>query len=395
MVPLLEVSTVKIDGDGRLSGAEEAAETLRRAIFGGSVVLLRGLISAERAEQIRKHAFEQMATSAARPPEGLSGRFGEGPNQTRIEVVPEQEGSSARAFRTRLGFSWNPSPAGDVPASMALARLRNVIADRPRDFGASDPSAFTVSQVVHYPRGGGFLARHFDHDDGLVCVIIVALTQPGRDFRKGGLFVEPMGVRLDIEPWMRPGDACLFRPELYHGVDPIDPMETGPDFGSDAGRWVLNPMLRSTGGIALSSYSNSLPPSLVPPEPVALRSEPVAAPKVASAPQGAPAPDSAPAPDATFQAWCELLGLRAPKMRLLGALVSAIDHEAVSFLVPGSASPLRVSCRAPGSGPVLRASLRFGVYYFADGRARLSPSEERFLTYLCELTVRRDAEGRA
>ncbi len=397
--PLLELSTIRIEPSGRLVGAEAAAPAVRLALAEGKVVVLRGLLSGTWAAEIREHARDAMAREPA-PRVPPSGALGSAPNLTRMEVAGPAEGTSARAFRTRLYFPWNDCPSGEVPAALALARLRNVLAERDVSLGADDPSTFTVAQVVHYPRGGGFLARHFDHDDGLYCVIIVALSLPGRDFERGGLFVEPGGTRLDVDAMLSPGDACLFRPELYHGVDPVDAAGAGPDFGDARGRWVLNPMFRSveepgaeaprnvrSSGDGQASSQEGARSGAGP------RLAPSASPKLASS-AGESDTDKLPVdPErALFRDWCRLLGLRAAGQRLGSIEVAAVGEESVSFQIPGCpGAPLRVACRRPGSGPVFRAVGRFGVYYCSDGRGGLLPAQERFLHLLCELTHRRDA----
>lgn len=393
--PLLELSTIRIDPGGRLVGAEDAAPAVRLALAEGKVVVLRGLLSGAWAAEIREHAREAMARdpSSGIPP---GAAFGSAPNLTRMEVAGPAEGVSARAFRTRLYFPWNDSPSGEVPAALALARLRNVLAERSASLGTDDPSTFTVAQVVHYPRGGGFLARHFDHDDGLYCVIIVALSLPGRDFERGGLFVEPGGTRLDVDALLAPGDACLFRPELYHGVDPVDAGETGPDFGDARGRWVLNPMFRSVEKPEEPAAATAARESLSSRDGQASSEEGARAGAGSKlAPSAGESDEIDPPFDperALFQEWCRLLGLRAAGQRLGSIEVAAVDEESVSFKIPGcSGAPLRVACRRPGSGPVFRAVGRFGVYYLSDGRGGLSPAQERFLHLLCELTHRRDA----
>lgn len=400
---LIELGGLRIERDGRLVGAEVAGPVARRALAEGKVVIVRGLLPAPWAAAIRENACRAMERDPSSPIPSDAAALGTSPNLTRMEVVAAQEGASARAFRTRLYFPWNDCPSDEVPAALALARLRNVLAERDETLGADGASTFTVAQVVHYPRGGGFLARHFDHDDGLYCVIIVALSAPGRDFERGGLFVEPGGQRVDIDALLSPGDACLFRPDLYHGVDPIDSADSGVDFADPRGRWVLNPMFRSAAAQPEAarerppaSPTQALSADAAPSRRLAPSADAERPSKLALSPDEGPAPSTAAEPMASaesllFREWCLLLGLVAPGRRLGNVEVAALDEEAVSFLLPGSSSgPLRVSCRPPGTGPTFRATRRYGVYYLADGRESLSPVEERFLHLLCELTHRRE-----
>ena len=54
-----------------------------------------------------------------------------------------------------------------------------------------------------------------------------ALSQRGRDFSEGGLFVETAFGRVDVDGHLALGDVCLFSGALASEVRPIDPGKGG------------------------------------------------------------------------------------------------------------------------------------------------------------------------
>ena len=129
-----------------------------------------------------------------------------------------------------------------------LARLRNKIADLPEEFGfRKEDSHWVIPTIQHQPKGGGFLEQHFDPLEPDNCVVSLFLTSRGTDFDEGGLIVEDEGKMVDLESHIGIGDLFIFRPNITHGVAPVDPSQD-PDFSTTKGRWrmaaVLNPAIR-------------------------------------------------------------------------------------------------------------------------------------------------------
>ena len=93
-------------------------------------------------------------------------------------------------------------------------------------------------QIIHYPSGGGFFARHTHPIEPQRIGIIVSLAKHGEDFRQGGTGFEIDGEILSIEPHHDLGDVALFRFDLPHWVSPID-IGSAMDRSSSQGRWTL------------------------------------------------------------------------------------------------------------------------------------------------------------
>ncbi len=131
-------------------------------------------------------------------------------------------------------FFWNKEFPRVMEIGKMLGRLRNKIAGLDIDYGfREDDEHLAYSLFQHYPLGGGFICEHGDLLEPQKCVTVLNL--PG-DFDKGGLYVNPAGEKIPLEPLMEAGDLFIFRPNVLHGVDPIDP-DKPLDFQSPNGRW--------------------------------------------------------------------------------------------------------------------------------------------------------------
>lgn len=92
-------------------------------------------------------------------------------------------------------------------------------------------------QIIHYPCGGGFFARHWHNLAPQQLGFIVSLAKRGRDFRNGGTCFEIDGEVVDMEMRQDIGDICVWRYDHQHWVTQSD-LRDKFDWTSDAGRWV-------------------------------------------------------------------------------------------------------------------------------------------------------------
>jgi hypothetical protein len=125
-----------------------------------------------------------------------------------------------------------------------LGRLRNKIAGLPRDYGfqKGDPY-YAVPALQHYPTGGGFISRHEDPKEPQKCVVSLSLSKFGEDCQEGGLYIERNGQQELVDAFLDPGDVSIVRPDIFHGVAPIDPGKKAVDFHSIEGRWRMATIL--------------------------------------------------------------------------------------------------------------------------------------------------------
>jgi hypothetical protein len=108
-----------------------------------------------------------------------------------------------------------------------------------QDVGFEIPAAgpYVHPQLIHYPSGGGFFARHWHNLQPQKLGFIVSLAQRGRDFRNGGTCFAIDGEVVDLEMRQDIGDICVWRYDHEHWVTQSD-LADKFDWASDAGRWV-------------------------------------------------------------------------------------------------------------------------------------------------------------
>lgn len=104
-------------------------------------------------------------------------------------------------------------------------------------FIVPDAGPYVHPQLIHYPAGGGFFARHWHNLHPQQLGFIVSLSRRGRDFRNGGTVFEIGDDRVETETVQDIGDICLWRYDHPHWVTQSD-LGDKFDWDSDAGRWV-------------------------------------------------------------------------------------------------------------------------------------------------------------
>jgi hypothetical protein len=160
-------------------------------------------------------------------------------NFQRLQVGANSGVGSLRTLGRFVRAFYNPMFADDVHGMRAhfatLARLRNLLAGRPREFAVAGDEAgsWTCARLLQYPRGGGFMVPHRDiyaqaasHDIGQdFFQPVLLLTEHGRDYAEGGGYVDHDGARFHFERHCRAGDVVVYDGRSVHGVADIDPLD--------------------------------------------------------------------------------------------------------------------------------------------------------------------------
>lgn len=156
------------------------------------------------------------------------------PNSWRVDDNPPK---STRPKEQALYFCylWNEEFPKVRKIAGMLHSLRNKINGLPTEYGLhEEDDHWAVPLFQHYPVGGGFICEHDDPLEPQKCVVSLTLI---KDFEKGGLYGNPSGSeKIPLDPYIEPGDLFIFRPDVLHGVAPIDP-HLSKDYRSLAGRW--------------------------------------------------------------------------------------------------------------------------------------------------------------
>ena len=137
-------------------------------------------------------------------------------------------------------FVWNRQFARMSDTARKIARARNVVGGLDVDYGFRKEDDYVGIPLLHHiPRGGGFIGEHCDALKPQGCVISLTVH---KEFTKGGLFVVKDGRQVLVEPLLEAGDLFIFRPDINHGILPVDP-DAEKDFASKDGRWRLSTIL--------------------------------------------------------------------------------------------------------------------------------------------------------
>ena len=88
-------------------------------------------------------------------------------------------------------------------------------------------------RMIQYPRGGGFLEQHHDHDryysKGVLPAILSVTAKKNNGSKKfntyeeGGLYFVYKKKKIEIDKYVESGDLVLFNPKIQHGINSIDP----------------------------------------------------------------------------------------------------------------------------------------------------------------------------
>jgi hypothetical protein len=197
------------------------------------VLLFRSLFESERLLSLRRwiHGF--------RLSQGLSGHHKYSrstPDHVKVVDKPLTDVRPTR-FEFYQFFPWNEQNNPDFKAlTTELTILRNLLSGLPPETGYPDTSRYiSWPCILHYRRGGDFLAPH---RDDYAYQLILLLSERGKDFEEGGNYVLQDGKHRFLEPELQFGDVILLKSDIYHGVHAIDPhlplVETSED-----GRWIM------------------------------------------------------------------------------------------------------------------------------------------------------------
>ena len=99
------------------------------------------------------------------------------------------------------------------------------------------------TQVIHYPKGGGFFGEHHHPRYPTNYGIILTLSEKFNHFTQGVTNFKYRGKNINLESFnVTTGDLILFKYDLPHKITPCDPKEEL--IFNEKGRWALVVPLR-------------------------------------------------------------------------------------------------------------------------------------------------------
>lgn len=102
----------------------------------------------------------------------------------------------------------------------------------------SSDSSQLHPQIINYPAGGGYFARHTHPLLPQKIGVILSISKKGKDYFKGGTGFEVNGNSIEIDSVHDIGDIALFRYDLPHWISSID-IEDKMQLDTDRGRWTF------------------------------------------------------------------------------------------------------------------------------------------------------------
>ena len=97
--------------------------------------------------------------------------------------------------------------------------MRNRIAGLPVDFGFNkDDDYYSIANIQHYPKGGGFQATHEDPLEPQRCVVALTLSTLGEEYHQGGLYIEREGDVVVVDEHVLLDDPLRDILSIYIGA---------------------------------------------------------------------------------------------------------------------------------------------------------------------------------
>lgn len=220
--------------DGIITQSRPAAE-VGKLVLGGTIVILKNCFPEVQLDQLRK---DVLAWSGSCEP-GLVDRLAAQRSWWRRDINPAAS-KTKHTFQTFCFALDDPTdPIGPKvrPAFVSMARLWTDLTGQAGGFTPDANGRALRPQMINYPVGGGFFDWHIHDLEPQRIGLIVGLTKKGRDYHKGATVFRCGEQVVAIDEFHDIGDIALFRYDLWHGVESIDP-DAELDW-SGRGRWTM------------------------------------------------------------------------------------------------------------------------------------------------------------
>ena len=221
--------------DENLLPVEPILESLRKSTF----ACIRGVVS-EREVQCSLNALKNRFNPALDRPS-----VGEKPSEVKSNFQKLSVGGTMSMhykgpYRPRLLRTfYNPLWEEDIykmhRVFKKMIAVRNQLMERPSEFAMDkvENGLWSAARIHQYPTGGGFMGSHKDNTLSGVASkaglnyfqLLLIMSKKGKDFDKGGGFIEVKGQRLIFEELCNLGDIVIYDSSTVHGVADVDPQK--------------------------------------------------------------------------------------------------------------------------------------------------------------------------
>ena len=221
--------------DGAIAATMPREEIVERVMDRGELVVLKQAFPEETALAVRAAVADWGRAVPAAEADDFRGNY----HRRRAMVSRLQQAP-------HVFHDYNFNDLAAAPAALRgqllglfepLRELYNALTGYEIVFELPESGPYVHPQLIHYPSGGGFFARHWHNLMPQKLGFIVSLARRGRDYRNGGTGFEIDGEVVDMEGRHEIGDILVWRYDHHHWVTQSD-LQDKFDWASDAGRWV-------------------------------------------------------------------------------------------------------------------------------------------------------------
>lgn len=129
---------------------------------------------------------------------------------------------------------WSKNIFGLKNTFLKFNKVRNKILGFKENFCLKTPenALWSACRILQYPIGGGHMSMHSDYVLKSVSKInfrnkfyqlILPITERGKNFKDGGAYIIHKKKFIDIEKFCKIGDVLIYKTDILHGVNEIDP----------------------------------------------------------------------------------------------------------------------------------------------------------------------------
>ena len=227
-------TTAELRGDA-IATAMTSAEIIERVMDRGELLLLKGAFPEDMLVSLRQAVADWGRDTALAEVDDFRANYHRRRAMvSRLQQAPHvfhdynfnDLAAAPRELRRKLEGVFEP-----------LRRLYNQLTGYGVTFDLPAAGPYVHPQLIHYPSGGGFFARHWHNLLPQKLGFIVSLARRGRDYRNGGTGFAIEGEIVELEGLHDIGDILVWRYDHPHWVTQSD-LADKFDWTSDAGRWV-------------------------------------------------------------------------------------------------------------------------------------------------------------
>lgn len=221
--------------DGAVVTAVEPKVIFDMVVERKQIVILKNAFSSELALSLRQAVYAWSRDNAPYARDDFRSNY----HRRRAMVSNLQQ--APHVFHD---FNFNDFPS--LPASPKLELLNlfeplrllyNSLTGYLIEFRIPAVGPYVHPQLIQYPRGGGFFARHWHNFVPQKVGFIVSLSRHAIDYPNGGTVFEIDGEVIDVEGYHDIGDICIWRYDYPHWVKQSD-LKDKFRWESNDGRWV-------------------------------------------------------------------------------------------------------------------------------------------------------------